>query len=40
MRAKLNSTIPVHSYAMHANSPEFGMVVAEEFLTLVTSKVA
>ena len=40
MRAKLNSTIPVHSHAMHANSPEFGIVVAKEFLTLVTSKVA
>lgn len=40
MRAKLNSTIPVHSYAMHANSPEFGIVVAREFLRLESSKVA
>ena len=40
MRAKLNSIIPVHSFAMHANSPEFGVAVAQEFLTLVTSKVA
>lgn len=40
MRAKLNSTIPVHSYAMHANSPEFGIVVAREFLSLESSKVA
>lgn len=40
MRAKLSSTIPVHNFAMHANSPEFGVAVAQEFLTLVTSKVA
>jgi uncharacterized protein (UPF0261 family) len=40
MRAKLNPNIPVHSYSMHANSPEFGVIVAQEFLNLVKSKVA
>lgn len=40
LRAKLNPTIPITSYAMHANSPEFGVVAAHEFLNLVKSKVA
>ncbi|MFM7491168.1 MAG: Tm-1-like ATP-binding domain-containing protein [Actinomycetota bacterium] len=40
MRSKLNPNIPVVSFALHANSPEFGVVVAQEFLNLIQSKVA
>jgi len=40
MRSKLNPNIPIVSFALHANSAEFGVVVAKEFLTLVKSKVA
>jgi uncharacterized protein (UPF0261 family) len=40
LRAKLNPKIAVHSFAMHANSAEFCVVVAKEFLDLVKSKVA
>ena len=40
LRAKLNPKIAVQSFAMHANSAEFGVVVAKEFLDLVKSKVA
>ncbi|NBO07094.1 MAG: hypothetical protein EBV04_00870 [Actinobacteria bacterium] len=40
MGAKLDSRIPIHRFAMHANSPEFGVAVAEEFLSLIKSKVA
>lgn len=40
MKAKLDSRILVRRFAMHANSPEFGVAVAEEFLSLIKSKVA
>lgn len=40
LRAKLDPKIVIHSFAMHANSSEFGVVVAQEFLNLVRSKVA
>ena len=40
MRDKLEKRIPVHSFDMHANSPEFGIVVANEFLSIINSKVA
>ncbi|MFM8191922.1 MAG: Tm-1-like ATP-binding domain-containing protein [Actinomycetota bacterium] len=40
MRSKLNPNIPVVSFALHANSPEFGVMVAQEFLNLIQPKVA
>ena len=40
MRSTLENRIPIRNFDMHANSPEFGVVVAKEFLSLVNSKAA